>query len=607
MQKLHQQTFAQKQRAEVVRNLQKAGELLQGFEEGINFTQLKKFNVAKYMIDCNQEMGIRELTKPDDTFNSVDMQRVLETLKGSRGEGQNAAAFDSYMQMALEQTEKIIGLFSQSKLDSLEWAKVIDPLLVLLRDVMHQTPPKAALVEAEEDVKRMKFNIEECSQAQAQAIADGEMKEAETFYYKKIEMQETISDLVKKKFELIDKEEVTAFKIPIKRVHETHNKANIDISNILKKKERLRKRAEDDLGRLLNELEKVNLEDYNATKHYVDDKEKSSFLLKENMQQQEACWKKIEEMEKELMRLGQARFDEVKRRTKLFEREEKRRVEYQHFLDFCNQHKQLLELTITNCETAEEITDTLDALISSGCNTIERRLREIEKEMEEERLATHDEYFQSFRKMYLTIGDLQYKKERHIEELEKKIQTAHIQQEFYMETFNPKAKEWSNQKKELQGIKQDMENQVGTLRGKGMQYVEWFQPSEKALIEAGREFKHPVEELKEINETRQNKLIEYHELMTRQDDDEAEYAQELAEIEKLRSLVQYNQENQVRQITMGPGSASTTPSYKHLAGSLSMEEPAPSSVVHSGPGSLSGLPRSPNGPGGGVRPPANEP
>lgn len=44
------------------------------------------------------------------------------------------------------------------------------------------------------------------------------------------------------------------------------------------------------------------------------------------------------------------------------------------------------------------------------------------------KLAVHEEYLQSFRSMYLTIGDLQYKKERNMEELDKKIQTAHIQQ-----------------------------------------------------------------------------------------------------------------------------------------------------------------------------------
>ena len=48
-------------------------------------------------------------------------------------------------------------------------------------------------------------------------------------------------------------------------------------------------------------------------------------------------------------------------------------VEYQHFLEFVNQHKQLLQLTIKNCELAEEITDTVDEFISSGCNAIERR------------------------------------------------------------------------------------------------------------------------------------------------------------------------------------------------------------------------------------------
>ena len=55
--------------------------------------------------------------------------------------------------------------------------QVMAPLLVLLKDVMHASPIENCLIGPEEDVKRMKFNIEECSQQQAQAISEGEMKE----------------------------------------------------------------------------------------------------------------------------------------------------------------------------------------------------------------------------------------------------------------------------------------------------------------------------------------------------------------------------------------------------------------------------------------------
>jgi hypothetical protein len=558
MQKLHRQTHTAKSKQEILRLHKKAGELLRDFEQGINYKQLTKFNVVRYMSGCNQEMGIKELIKPESQPDPLECQKVLQTLRSMRGLGDSAEPFNAVVDFGCKLMEKVLDLLQSSNMNSREWAQVMAPLLVLLKDVMHASPIENCLIGPEEDVKRMKFNIEECSQQQAQAISEGEMKEAEAIYYQKIQMQETASQLIKKKLAVLEEEENNAFKIPLKRVHECHNRANFDISTVLKNHDKVKKRAEQDLHNLVTELEKVNLEDYNATKGFSEEREASNQALKENQQRQEACWTKMEELEQELISLGNFRYEEIKKRAKALERNEKRIVEYQHFLEFVNQHKQLLQLTIKNCELAEEITDTVDEFISSGCNAIERRMRDVEKEIEAKKIEVHEEYLDSFRSMYLTIGDLHYKKERNMEELDKKIQLAHIQQEFAMETFNPKAKEWSQQKKQLNSERKAMEDQIGELRGRANLYIEWFGPTQKALIEAGKDFKHPVEELQETNASRANKLVEYHDLMTRQEDDEAEYAAELAEIERLRALTASQELARLPAPADGPSGTSPT-------------------------------------------------
>eukprot|EP01012_Entosiphon_sulcatum_P057170 TRINITY_DN808_c0_g1_i3.p1 TRINITY_DN808_c0_g1~~TRINITY_DN808_c0_g1_i3.p1 ORF type:complete len:605 (+),score=165.93 TRINITY_DN808_c0_g1_i3:50-1864(+) len=551
LQKLHHQSFATKQRIEFSRLHKKGEELLQEFERSLNFTHLNKFNVAKYLADCQQEMPITDLLKPEDEPTPQQMEAVVQVLREMRGRGDSATHYNSLIDVGTKLMEKNVALLNDSKLHSEEWAKAAEPLLNLLREVMNQSPIRSALVEADEDVKRMQFNIEECSQAQIDALSEGEMQQAETLYYQKLQMQESYCELVKKKFSVLETQETTAFRLPIKRVHEIHNKANLDIANILKQKERLKARAQADLQRLVAEVERTNMADYTAAKTAAEEKEKSNYYLKENTLRQDQCWKQMEDLEKELLELGGEREAEIKQRIKRAEREERRKVEYNQFLDFATQHRKLLELTVRNCEIAEEITDTMDEFISSACNTIERRMREIEKEIEAIRLEIHTEYFQAFRSLYLTVGDLEYKKEKNVEELEKKIQVAHIHQELAMDTFNPKAKEYSQEKKALIAVRESIEGQITALRQKATAYIEWFEPSEKALIEAGREFKHPVEELKEINESRKNKLIEYHELMTKQEDDETEYAEEMAEIERLRALTE-----QHPRITAGPGTPS---------------------------------------------------
>lgn len=125
----------------------------------------------------------------------------------------------------------------------------------------------------------------------------------------------------------------------------------------------------------------------------------------------------------------------------------------------------------------------------------------------------HGEYLSQFRGMYLTLGDLQYKKEANIAALEEKMEHARMQQEMMMESLNPKAKEYSALRKDLQKTRDDMESQVHTLREKSVLYIEAFEPTKQALLHAGKDFQHPVDELTTLNEQRRNKLIAYHQLL----------------------------------------------------------------------------------------------
>lgn len=553
MQKVHRHTYAARQKQDIGRLHKKADELMRDLEDGLSYTHLTKFNVEHWMRLCSLEMLVSELINPNCQPDLADCRKVRETLQNLRGLGDSAEPYTPTIDIGVVLMQRVLDLLAESKLHSKEWARVADPLLILLKDVMHAAPPEHCLVVPEEDVRRKRFEIEECSQQQAEAISEGEMKEAETLYYQKIHLQEQLSHLIKRKVTVLEEEEVQALQIPLQRVHECHNKVNMEISAILKNNDVLRNRAETDMQSLQLHMDQMAVDDLKFATAFNEEQDTSSQFLRENEQQQQECWRQIEELERQLVALGDERHHEIVRRIKALEREERRKVDHQQFVAFAERQRDLLQLTIRNCGIAEEITDTVDEFISNSCNAVERRLRELERDIEEMKLAVHQEYLSSFRGMYLTIGDLQYKKERNMEELEKKIETAHIQQEFAMETFNPKAKEFSQLKKTLQSEKKAMEEQVQSLQTKAVEYIEWFRPTEKALIEAGRDFKHPVEELNETNAVRANKLIEYHSLMTRQEDDEVEYAAELAEIERLRALTEAAS---VARITAPPGSVS---------------------------------------------------
>eukprot|EP00756_Hemistasia_phaeocysticola_P016245 Hpha_TRINITY_DN15464_c0_g1::TRINITY_DN15464_c0_g1_i1::g.175818::m.175818 len=519
---------------------QRSAELLRRFDEEISYSHLTKFNVSQYMAECAQEMQVLELCRPEDKPDVGPIDDVVATIADMRGRGHSANHFVGMVDQTLQTLGKVQVLLVGSQLKGGEWAEITQPLLLLLREVMNQGAVEGCLAELEEQIKRLAFSIQEVSEEQSRAVETGDMQLSEQLYYKKITIQEALADIITKKFDAIDTEEDAAFRDPLRRVHELHSGANKRVSELLHERESLKKRCERDLASLNTRVESVNLKDYNDTKAHSAALDKLAWELKANKLQQDNCWQKMQELEQTLVGLGEQRYQHIQQHIKLVEEGERRKVEYQHFMEFVAQHKSLLELSIHNCELAEEITDCIDEVVSGGCNAIERRMREVEKDIEDLRVKAHEEYLGQFRSMYLTLGDLQYKKEANISAIDEKIQGAHMQQEMLMESLDPKAKEYSQIKKDLIKTKEDLQSQVGVLREKSTLYIEAFKPTEQALIHAGREFQHPVDQLAEMNEQRRAKLVAYQQLLIDEGNTDKEVEHEKEQIDMLRLTYQTN-------------------------------------------------------------------
>ena len=61
-------------------------------------------------------------------------------------------------------------------------------------------------------------------------------------------------------------------------------------------------------------------------------------------------------------------------------------------------------------------------------------------------------------------GNLIYKKEKKLEELDRNIRTTHIQLEFCIETFDPNAKKHSDAKKQLYMVRAQTEEELAMLK-----------------------------------------------------------------------------------------------------------------------------------------------
>ena len=129
----------------------------------------------------------------------------------------------------------------------------------------------------------------------------------------------------------------------------------------------------------------------------------------------------------------------------------------QQFLDVVSQHKKLLELTVYNCDLAVRCIGIIEELVAEGCNAIKARYDKTNQELADMRIDVHKEHLEYFRVLYLALGNLIYKKEKRLEEIDRNIRTTHIQLEFCVETFDPNAKKHSDMKKELYKLRQQVE------------------------------------------------------------------------------------------------------------------------------------------------------
>ncbi|AAZ10462.1 69 kDa paraflagellar rod protein, putative [Trypanosoma equiperdum] len=534
VQELHVSDWSETQRQKLRGAHLKAEELVAAVDVGTKWNLTEVYDLAKLMRVCGLEMSQRELYRPEDKAQFMDiiaMKKVLQDLRQNRNKTR-VVSFTQMIDNAIAKVEKVEEELRRSQLDATQLAQVPTQTLKQVEDIMNVTQIQNALASTDDQIKTQLAQLEKTNEIQNVAMHDGEMQVAEEQMWTKVQLQERLIDLIQDKFRLISKceEENQAFS----KIHEVQKQANQETSQMKDAKRRLKQRCETDLKHIHDAIQKADLEDAEATKRHAANKEKSDRYIRENEDRQEETWNKIQDLERQLQKLGTERFDEVKRRIEEIDREEKRRVEYSQFLEVASQHKKLLELTVYNCDLAIRCTGLVEELVSEGCAAVKARHDKTSQDLAALRLDVHKEHLEYFRMLYLTLGSLIYKKEKRMEEIDRNIRTTHIQLEFCVETFDPNAKKHADMKKELYRLRQGVEEELAMLKEKQAKALEEFKESEEALDAAGIEFNHPVDENNEEVLTRRSKMVEYRSHLTKQE--EVKIAAEREEIKRARLL-----------------------------------------------------------------------
>ncbi|EKF39013.1 paraflagellar rod protein, putative [Trypanosoma cruzi marinkellei] len=404
------------------------------------------------------------------------------------------------------------------------WAEWSQPLLRLLGETLRRVTLEHVMEESQERLRRATFDVKEKQREQEDAVTDGDMVRSENLYFEKTALLEGMRPLYDQLEHVIETYKKDAAEEPTRKLRALANELVPRlVSPRIAKEQNLKKRCTADIERLACKREELRSVRSTQRANFSVQMNEWEKLFDLNRQQQEACLRAIEELEQRLRHLAEERTFLVEDRLEKISEERQREEDATVFMLFAERQEEALRTTLQHVEQSLHCAQNISDAVQSGYKHLNQHLQNVVLQTAETQLLNvRKERLEHFRSLYLTLGELQFKKERHMEELDKRIEYYHVQQELAMETFNPKAKEFSKAKKDLLEVKETMEQQLQLIATKAAQQLEDFKPTEKLLLASGVQFRHPAEELLEMNAMRTQKLLEYHSLMStmRKDDDE---------------------------------------------------------------------------------------
>lgn len=490
-----------------------ATELLQAAEQSTEWNWKSKFNAETLAVDAGLSVVSDELRYPEDIPNIVDMQyqeQQLVKLKQAYCTDKNShtSEFKLVLENGIRRLDRLAKEYRSSQLDATPVVRISDNLLVQLDHVMAKPPIAHTLRDVNDTIVVLSEKQKQCMNLRDQAHEDGVMDVAERETYRLVDLSEELADVQCEKIKLLSRalEENTVSLA----VRDTYAKKAIDDSGRIESEStQLKNRCEVDLARLYQLRKQIDTAEESMLNRTEKERESSDNRLQSISQQQGEAWNQIASLVKQIRNLENERHAEVKKRVEEKVKDETRRNEYTAFSDVATKKASLYDLTIKNCDTNVHCCKLMAEFLQSGFFTIQKSLTSRKGEISESLLDAQKCHLEIFRSLLFTLGDLEYKKERRIEEVGANIQAAHIQQEMCNDSLNPHAKKFSDAKKELLRLRDELDLELRDIRDRQSVALGKYKPTEEALNSVHFSHTHPLDDLEERRLNTRAKMVEY--------------------------------------------------------------------------------------------------
>jgi hypothetical protein len=524
--------------------------LLHEAEQSTDWHWKSRFNLEGLCKDAELEVPMGELCAADTIPRIADLQHQHQQLIKLKQDHPEAQPFQLVIENGIRRFERLMKEFDDSQLNAEQVTRLSDTLMVQLDHVMTVQPLKKVLQDIDDQISVITTKRKQCQGTRDQALEDGAMDVAERESYRLADLSE---ELVAAQIERIrilanvaQDHAVTA------RVRDEYaSKAADDTSLLSSENAALRGRCEEDLAKLYKLRRLADDTEQQQSEKWAADRAASDQRLDTIARRQTEAWEQIEMLLKQVVGLEDERHQEAKRRVQEKVKDESRRNEYKVFRTVADGHAATLDRTVKNCDIHIHCAKLMHEFVTTGFNSIQRYISQCKEEVDTELLAARKKHLDVYRGLLFTLGDLEYKKGKRIDEVSENVQAAHIQQELCSDSLNPNAKKFSDAKRELLRVRDELDLELADVRERQRLATEQFEPTEAALVEARVEHQHPVEELAEWRLSTRAKMVEYRAMSL----GHASSAPLEAELDALRRT--FNESKRLTQRSRGNASGST--------------------------------------------------
>uniref|UniRef100_A0A7S1IHX1 Uncharacterized protein n=1 Tax=Eutreptiella gymnastica TaxID=73025 RepID=A0A7S1IHX1_9EUGL len=366
-------------------------------------------------------------------------------------------------------------------------AKFVD---LLGQDASAMAEIKKILDETEEQMQELRVKIEALQRDRAKFTQEEDLRNAEVMFEATLEAEEGLIDLVLYRLgQLLARGSkvqlnlsLDKYTVEAKQLVEDTSNSNADVQG----------RLEEDVENLKQQIKSEQEAVEQRANEFEDIQRSMDSQLVDNRKQQERVWSNIEKQLEQLEELNSMRTTQVNEFLEKVQENDHQNVESAKRIEFCEGHIKRLEELLHDCNANDQITKSFAEWFDIAARTVKAAADSSSSEGDELALEERKKYLAVFKKYYVDMGELLFRKTKRLEEVDRMIRNCEFQIDFCKETLDPDLPRYKNQLKDFHTRRIQIANQVTALQDRGDERAKVFLPHEQELRKAGEEFDSPV-------------------------------------------------------------------------------------------------------------------